>query len=303
MNLESQRSSLVLTAEQYLDVEHLAAINYDPHKIAIYLDVNYQKFLEEFNDEDSKIRYHYERGKLITQADIDKANLKRAKDGNLTSIQQWKKDAQVQKLENYKNKILFEKEMTEYGQLQALIEKGEIKDLPENIVTYFEQIDMIRCLINKYNSKNFIINTIRLKWPELSLFQVNNLYHETINFFYLDNDVKPQAWANFYADRLDNAALICYEMNDFETFRRLSLDAAELRGVGKQQIQIPKELMDRRPVIYTIKIQELGLPAANRDELAVFIDKLDITEKEKSLFRREAMIEDIPFEMVDYAQD
>jgi len=302
MNLESQKY-LELTQEQYKDIEQLASINYDPAKIAMYLDVDPNHFLEAFNQDDSKIRYHYERGKLITQAEIDKANLKRAKDGNLTSIQQWKKDAQSQKLENYKNKIAFDKEMEEYGQLQALIERGETKDMPEHLVTYFEQIDMIRCLINKYNSKNYVISTVRLKWPNLSLYQVTKLYNETINFFYLDNDVKPQAWANFYADRLDNAALICFEMNDFETYRRLIDDAAELRGVGKQQYQIPKELLDRRVVIYTTKIQELGLQPVNRNYLAEFIDNLDVTENQKSKYKREALIEDVPFEMVENEQN
>lgn len=284
-----------LTPAQYKDIETLSALNYSVKQLAMYLGVDYQKFQKEFHDMDSKIRYHYERGKLITQAEIDKANLKRAKDGSLTSIQQYKKDATAQKLEVIKKQTFYDEQEAEYEQLQALVEKGEVTNLPEKVVTYYEQVDYIRCLYNKYESKSYIINAVTLKWPKLSKYQATNLYFEALNFFNLDNPVKVEAWANIYADKLDNMARICYEMNDYETARRCIMDAAQLRGVGKEKAgEIPPELLDRRPVFYTIKIEEIGVPKVPRKNLAAFIDNLDITEREKTKVRREALIEDVP---------
>ena len=197
-----------LTPSQYKDIEQLASINYSVKQIAMYLDVDYKEFQKSFNGTDSKIRYHYDRGKLVTQAEIDKANLRRAKDGNMTSIQQWKKDAGAQKLENLKKQVFYDEERNEYEQLQGLIERGETKNLPEKVVNYYEQIDFIRCLYNKYESKSFIINAVVIQFPRLSKYQATNLYYETLNFFNLDNQVKVEAWANKYADRLDNMARI-----------------------------------------------------------------------------------------------
>ena len=285
-----------LTDDQFLDIEQLSGINYSPSMVAMYLDVDPTEFLKEFNDPESVIRYHYDRGKLMIQAEIDKANLKRARDGNLTSIQQWKKDSQLLKVENYKNKVVFDQEMREYEQLQAYVEKGEVAALPEKLVEFYDQIDFIRALYGKYNSKSYILNMVRMKWPDISHYQATTLFNETLNFFNLDNAVKVDAWKNIYADRLDNAALVCFEMNDFETFRRLTLNAAELRGVGKEvPNNIPKELLDQKPVFYIMDPEKLGIPKANRKEIAVLVDSLPIDENEKSRIKRESQIEDVPF--------
>ncbi len=293
-----------LTPAQYKEIEQLAAINYSVKQIAMYLDVDGNAFQKEFNNTESKVRYHYDRGLLVTQAEIDKANLKRARDGNLTSIQQWKKDANHQKLENLKKKVFLEEEKSEYEQLQALIERGETKNLPAKVVQFYEQVDFIRCLHNKYESKSYVINAVCLQWPKLSKHQAMQLYYETLNFFNLDNPVKVEAWANIYADRMDQMAMICYEMGDMETWRRMTMDAAQLRGVGKDKPhEIPDALLDRRPVLYTIKMKDIGLPEANRNDLAAFIDNLDITERQKTKYKREGMIEDVPFELLDNDQE
>ena len=81
------------------------------------------------------------------------------------------------------------------------------------------------------------------------------------------------------------------------------MDAAQLRGVGKDKPnQIPEELLDRRPIFQTMRIEDLGLPKANRNELAALIDNLDITEHQKSKVKREAMIEDVPFQLSEDAE-
>jgi hypothetical protein len=239
----------------------------------------------------------------MAQAEIDKANLRRARDGNLTSIQQWKKDALHQGIENLKKQVFFDQQHQEYEQLQALIERGEVKNLPEPMVQYYEQIDLIRSLYNKYESKSYIISAVILQWPKLSRYQATRLYNESLNFFNLDNEVKVVAWANIYADRLDNMARICFELNDFETARRLTMNAAELRGVGKEHPnQVPEALLDRRPVFYTMRLKDIGVAEVNRHELAAFIDALDVTETQRSRLRREALIEDVPFQLDDHAQ-
>lgn len=295
-----------LNPAQLKEIEHLAAINYTIKQIAMYLDVDFKAFQRAFTIstddpayKQGNIRWHYDRGLLLAQAEIDKGTLRRAKDGNMTSIQQWKKDSAAQKLRNLKMRVYFDEERNEYENLQALVERGDTKNLPEKVVKYYEQVDFIRCLYNKYESKSYIINAVTLQWPKLSKYQATQLYFDTLNFFNLDNTVKVEAWANIYADRLDNMARICHEMDDFETERRCIMDAATLRGVGKDKPnQIPDELLDRRPVFFTVRARELGIPEVNRNDLASFIDKLDISERERLKVRREAMIEDVPFELV-----
>ena len=117
------------------------------------------------------------------------------------------------------------------------------------------------------------------------------------------NDVKTQAWANIYADRLDNMAMIATEMNDLETARRLTMDAANLRGVNKEKSDpLPDGLLDRRVIVYVMDPEKLGIPKVDRRNLAEFIDKIDITESEKLKLRRDAQVEDVAFELVENEQ-
>ena len=303
-----------LTPEQLKTIEQLGGLHYSPEKIAMYLELDRKEFLSEFhtveNDPEYKsgnIRYHYDRGLLLAQTEVDKANLKRARDGNLTSVAQFKKDVTIQNFENAKRRILYQDEKTELNQLKGLIERGEVKELPEQMVEYFEQIDYIRGLYLRWQSKPFIVNAAALKWPQMTKYKIARLYNETLNFFYLDNDVKVEAWRNIYAERLDNLAALAAEMNDLEQARRCLVDAAEIRGVTKDQPpQLPADLLDRRPVFYTMDIQKLGIPKIPRIRLAEYIDKLDLTDLEKSKFKREAMVEDAPFELIledEEAQD
>lgn len=289
-----------LTEEQIKAIEELAGMPWDPEKICHYLDLDQEEFMKEFHTPDSSIRYHYDRGLLIAQADIDRANLQRARDGNQTSIQQYKKEFNQHKLDNYKKKLEYDKQKNEYAQLQALVEKGEVKDLPEKLVEYFEQMDFIRSLYGKWNTKNYIINMVTLKWPLLSKYQATQLFADTLNFFYLDNQVKVEAWQNIYADRLDQMSSLAYEMNDLETARRLTMDAAKLRGVGKEKpLEIPKELYDRRPTIYFLDPKMFGIEKVDRRELADFLDNLDITEMQRGRLKRDAGIEDAYFEILE----
>jgi len=289
-----------LSEEQFAIIEELSGMNYSVKQIAMHLNIDHKAFQKEYSRSDSLIRYHYDRGLLETQILLDKANLVNAKGGSVTSIQQWKKDAGLHKLEKLKKQVFFDEEHNEYEQLQGLIERGETKNLPEKVVQFYEQIDFIRCLYNKYESKSYIINAVVIQWPRISKYQATNLYYETLNFFNLDNQVKVEAWANIYADRLDNMARLCFELNDFETARRLTMDAAELRGVGKDKPnQIPDELLDRRPIFQTMRPEDIGMTRANRNELASLIDNLDITERQKTSVKRDAMIEDVPFELMD----
>jgi len=303
-----------LTPEQLKTIEQLGGLHYSPEKIAMYLELDRKEFLSEFhtveNDPEYKsgnVRYHYDRGLLLAQTEVDKANLKRARDGNLTSVAQFKKDVTIQNFENAKRRILYQDDKTELNQLKGLIERGEVKELPAPMVEYFEQIDYIRGLYLRWQSKPFIINAVALKYPQMTKYKIARLYNETLNFFYLDNDVKVEAWRNIYAERLDNLAALAAEMNDLEQARRCLVDAAEIRGVTKDQPpQLPADLLDRRPVFYTMDIQKLGIPKIPRTRLAEYIDKLDLTDLEKSKFKREAMVEDAPFELIledEEAQD
>ncbi len=296
-----------LSPDQLKSVESLGALNYSAENIAMYLGVDKEEFNTLFSTpaedpayKSGNVRYHYDRGMLMAQAEIDKANLKRAKDGNMTSIQQYKKDVNIQNFENHKKKVLFKDATVKLESLQALIERGEIRNMPEKYVKYYDHMEFVRALQAGTNSKNYIINMVMVKYPEISKHQATAIYNDSLNFFNLNNPVKVEAWANIYADLMDEIRLLAIGLNDFETARRCIVDAAKLRGVGAEKpFEIPPELLDRRPKLYTNDIKLIGGEEQNRNTLGNMIDAMDISEFHKKRLRQDSDIESISFEVVE----
>ena len=295
-----------LSADQIKTVEILAGNQFSPGQIAMIMNLNRDEFVRLCDitetDPDYKtghVKYHYDRGVLIAKAEVDKGTLKRAKDGNQTSIQQFKKDSWQQKIESEKQKIL----VRSSRKMISNIEK--INENPDNALALigadYEQVEFIRELFSNYSSKSQVIDRIRQKWPILRPIEAESLFNEVVNFYYItSNEVKTEAWKNIYAERLDNLFLVCFNTNDFDTARRCLIDAATLRGVNKDKSQqVPPEILERRPILYSIKVTDLGMAPVNRNDLAALIDNLDVSEKDKLRLRRDGMIEDVPFEMPD----
>jgi hypothetical protein len=196
-----------------------------------------------------------------------------------------------------------------YEQLQLYIEKGKSGDMPENLVEYLSVIELIRSTYDKYRTKSFIIKMLGKPPYGLSEYDANKLYADALNFFYADNAVKREAWANIYADRFDKLALLCIEADDHEAASRNWEKASKLRmGEEKKQV-IPRELLSRRPIFYTISPKDVGLPDANRRKLAQFIDSLpDIPGDERMRLHRDALTDqaegnvfDTEIEDIDFA--
>lgn len=200
---------------------------------------------------------------------------------------------------------------TTYQDLQLYIEHGKKGSMPEKLVEYLEVIELIRSLYDKYKSKRFIVKLLTTKPYSFSEHMANKLYAESLNFFYADNQVKREAWGNIFADKLEKLALLCIENDDFEGARRNLLDAAKLRMGDEKKEQIPKELLDRRPIFYTIKPKDVGLPEVDRRKLAQYIDSLpDIPYDERLRLHREALTEnsegnvfDIDEEKIDFGNE
>ncbi len=185
-----------------------------------------------------------------------------------------------------------------YEQLQQFIATGASGEMNDDLVKYLSILEMIRGMYAKYMSKQAIIRTLKSPVYGYTERTAYRLLDQCLNFFYANNQVKKEAWRNIYAEKLENAAIVAWEMNEMETYRRLIVSAAEMRGLHlPDPVKLPDELFDRRPVIYVLDAKKLGLPPVSRHELAAFIDQLPVSEKQKTLAKRDAMIEDAEFEI------
>jgi hypothetical protein len=95
------------TEEEYQTIEDLAALNYLPSQIAMYLNVDKKNFLKLFDNPESQVRYHYERGRLVSEAQINLKLKENAVAGNITAAQIFQKEARRIEVQNIRNKVLF----------------------------------------------------------------------------------------------------------------------------------------------------------------------------------------------------
>jgi len=93
------------TDAQVSDIEALAGMNYSVRQIALYLDIPAHLLQDEFDNPHSLFRYHFDRGRLVAQALIDKANLESAQKGNITAIQRYDKQSLKIKTAQAKERI------------------------------------------------------------------------------------------------------------------------------------------------------------------------------------------------------
>lgn len=277
----------MLTDSQYEELEKLAAINYSPEKMALYFGVDKDRFIAEFNDKESKVFYHYEVGLTRAHAVGDMANFENAKGGNVTAYQAWKKEAHFNQVENAKRRALAKTEMEKLDQLRSLMERGR-SDMPADAEEYYFSLDLVRSMTQQFSSKNMVINAL-MKSFNLSRYAAVKRYNEALNFFYLDIEVKAEAWANIYAEKLDIAIDIAFEQCDWLNYHKMIKLAAELKGVFKQTKEsLPDDFYDRRPIIYNIDASQFGLKPADRKKLGEFIDNLpDIQEADKIRLKRD----------------
>lgn len=88
-----------------LDIERLAGLGYTIHKIAMYFDVCAAALLSQYSNPDSKFRYHYDRGVLLSQAKADLSAADAAEKGNISAIERMDKVRKAQRLRNIKEEI------------------------------------------------------------------------------------------------------------------------------------------------------------------------------------------------------
>jgi hypothetical protein len=93
--------------EELTSIEDLAACNYSPEKIALYLDVDKKAFLETWNNAESFVRKSYDRGKLVAEFSINQKQKELAVAGNITAAQIFLKESEKNEVNNIRNRILF----------------------------------------------------------------------------------------------------------------------------------------------------------------------------------------------------
>jgi len=186
---------------------------------------------------------------------------------------------------------------SKYDQLLAFIDTGAKNKLPQEMVDYVSILELIRGMHMRYDNRQAIVKFLQQPPYSLSYYQATQRYSEAINFFYLDHDIKKQAWRNLYAEKLDRAADLVIKtatsQKDIDIYKNIIYAAMEARGLSQpDQEDIPIEFFKKPIKVYTLDRTLFGHKKTDKRLLAKHIDSLDIPEANKQHARSDAMISD-----------
>lgn len=186
-------------------------------------------------------------------------------------------------------------------QIERILKSGELDTLTPAERDYFDLMELVRGLRarmmlpggDRIVTKAGIIKILKSKAYGLSDWMARRVYADALNFFYSEDGVRPRAWANLYAEKLEKWADVAASMGKLKEAKGLLTEAAKLRGCyDEQNAEIPAELLDAAPtVIYTADPESMGAGRADRKELEMFIDSIpDIPEISRQRVKEDAGI-------------
>lgn len=173
-------------------------------------------------------------------------------------------------------------ERIDLSQITRMLSTGDLEALPEAERAYYELMEMVRGLRArmKYNGKVItkagIIKLLKSDIYGLSDWMARQVYADSINFFYTDENIRPEAFANLYAEKMEKWADSMFLMGKGEEASRILERAAKLRlRFASTETEIPEELLNRKQVVlYTTNRSDLGVPDTDRRDLEEFINDI-----------------------------
>lgn len=201
---------------------------------------------------------------------------------------------------------MFEK--SHYETLQDYLASGCTLELTAEELDYYNALYALVGIHRKYGKDNAIAFLMHKPFC-VERGRARQMYAEALNLFYLNDTVENDAYRSILFDNLQKAALAVLQnatsAKDMEVYGNLLVQAAKVKQLDKPD-PVKLKQVDEKPIKwYDLSPESVGLPAANRQNLARQIDQMqDLPEGEKVRLRRDANVEDINFEeMLDDTQE
>lgn len=189
--------------------------------------------------------------------------------------------------------------------IKQYIESGSNEGLTEDQAFYLQVLKQVQQLMTGQcndepgkKSKNFIVKYLVNAYPgKISEYKAGNYYADAINFFYIDKEIKLEAWGNFFGDELYNLYLATLqsasEIKHYEVAHKILLSAMDARTKFRpEEAKFPEELFKRPVKVYTQDPRLLSQDKVNRRDLAKIIDDWKfVTEADKKRIKVDAGIE------------
>ena len=272
-------------------IAYLAALGWPDNEIFISEGIDEKSVPEE-------VREAIEHGRLKKRADIEIAVARAAANGTPEAVKQFNevvrdKSFSLSKLDLFGGP----EDEGAFERIQDYIAGGSKGNLSQKEQVYIDLLTMIYSLDGQWGKRR-TIKFLTSKPFSFSYEQASNMYAESIEMFFANRKVSKEAIRAKMADQYDTLYALAMQnartTKDFEIAAGiLSSKAKVLRLDQDDPQQLPAENYSKQFRVLSLSPEVIGLPRANRDELARQIDGIVAPEAVKKRLRVDAGIDDL----------
>lgn len=272
-------------------IAYLAALGWPDNEIFISEGIDEKSVPEE-------VRESIEHGRLKKRADIEIAVARAAASGTPEAVKQFNevvrdKSFSLSKLDLFGGP----EDEGAFERIQDYIAGGSRGNLSQKEQVYIDLLTMIYSLDGQWGKRR-TIKFLTSKPFSFSYEQASNMYAESIEMFFANRKVSKEAMRAKMADQYDTLYVLAMQnartTKDFEIAAGiLSSKAKVLRLEQDDPQQLPAENYSKQFRVLSLSPEVIGLPRANRDELARQIDGIVAPEAVKKRLRVDAGIDDL----------
>lgn len=272
-------------------IAYLAALGWPDNEIFISEGIDEKSVPEE-------VREAIEHGRLKKRADIEISVARAAASGTPEAVKQFNevvrdKSFSLSKLDLFGGP----EDEGAFERIQDYIAGGSKGNLSQKEQVYIDLLTMIYSLDGQWGKRR-TIKFLTSKPFSFSYEQASNMYAESIEMFFANRKVSKEAMRAKMADQYDTLYALAMQnartTKDFEIAAGILSSKAKVLRLEQDDPQLlPAENYSKQFRVLSLSPEVIGLPRANRDELARQIDGIVAPEAVKKRLRVDAGIDDL----------
>lgn len=193
------------------------------------------------------------------------------------------------------------------GEHYSLLEQWATDEsvvLPDGMNEYVKQLEYSRGFIYSGSSPNNASRKLQLHFPELSMKQAKSRVRDAVEYFYIDGDLKKEAYRHIHYEKQMQAAQLVLETAKSAADIKIASEIWERAGKAKQlhlpdPEEYPEGMFEKKWKIYSLDTVDVGLPElSDRNQLGAMIDDFNVTEGEKIRLKQDSGV--LPREILDF---
>lgn len=184
-----------------------------------------------------------------------------------------------------------------WNTIQEYIGSGSRGNLDPKERRYLDLLTLIFSLDGQYGKRN-TIRFLMSPYFSFTYEQAGRMYSEAIEMFYANRGISKDAMRQKTADQLDAAYTAAFNAattaKDFKNAAEILEMKAKVLGLDKEDAKVLETRVYMKSFrVLSLTASDIGLPVANRRELAEMIDSLPVSDSDRKRISMEAGIIDM----------